>query len=163
MATGSQYSHMGIIYEKDGAYYVFEAIQPVQFTPLKLWMKRGENEHYVSKRLINSDSVLTSEAINKLKNVGEKFIGKNYDIYFGWSDERIYCSELVWKIYKEAIGIEIGSVQTLKEFNLTSEEVKAKLKERYGNNIPMNEVVISPVAIFNDKRLIVTSTTPINH
>jgi hypothetical protein len=55
LATNSKYSHMGIIYEDNGNYYVYEAIQPVKYTPLDAWIKRGKNGHFVVKRLKNSD------------------------------------------------------------------------------------------------------------
>ena len=51
LATNSKYSHMGIIYENDGAYFVYEAVQPVKLTPLQTWIQRGKNGHYVIKRL----------------------------------------------------------------------------------------------------------------
>jgi hypothetical protein len=31
--------------------------------------------------------------------------------------------------------------------------IKKKMKERYGNKIPMNEIVISPAAIFDSELL----------
>jgi hypothetical protein len=37
---------------------------------------------------------------------------------------------------------------------LTSDAVKKKMKERYGNEIPLNEIVISPASIFNSELLI---------
>lgn len=67
-----------------------------------------------------------------MKLIGERFLGKDYDIYFEWSDNRIYWSELVWKIYKEATNIEIGQLENLSDFNLSNKLVKKKLKERYG-------------------------------
>ncbi len=144
---------MGIIYINDGKYYVYEAIQPVKLTPLDEWIKRGENEHFIIKRLKNSKSILTKEKMQKLKKAGEKYNGKNYDIYFEWSDDKIYCSELVWKMYKEATGLEIGKLEKLKDFDLTDKIVKSKITERYGNNIPMNEPVISPESMFNSELL----------
>ena len=144
---------MGIIYINDGKYYVYEAIQPVKLTPLDEWIKRGENEHFVIKRLKNSKSILTKEKMQKLKKAGEKYNGKNYDIYFEWSDDKIYCSELVWKMYKEATGLEIGKLEKLKDFDLTDKIVKSKITERYGNNIPMNKPVISPESMFNSELL----------
>ena len=56
-------------------------------------------------------------------------MGKDYDLYFEWSNEKIYCSELVWKIYKEGAGIEIGELEELSSFDLTNEIVKRKMKE----------------------------------
>jgi hypothetical protein len=153
IATKSKYSHMGIIYKVDGEYMVYEAIQPVKLTPLQDWIERGENGHYVIKRLVNADKILTEETLTKMRAIGEKFNGKDYDIYFNWSDEKIYCSELVWKIYKEATGIEIGTLEKLSDFDLTNEIVKGKMKERYGDNIPMDEKVISPAEMFNSNKL----------
>jgi len=154
LATNSKYSHMGIIYENDDHFFVYEAVQPVKLTPLKEWINRGENGHYVIKRLKNADQILTHAVLTDMKRMGEQFKGKPYDIYFEWSDDRIYCSELVWKIYKQAADIEIGELEQLSDFDLTNEIVRAKMKERYGSNIPMGEKVISPAAMFYSKKLI---------
>ena len=154
IATNSKYSHMGIIYLEREKPYIFEAIQPVKLTPLKEWIDRGENGYYVIKRLKNADKVLNEQALKKMKKVGEKYKGKDYDIYFEWSDDKIYCSELVWKIYDEALGIEIGNMEQLSDFDLSNDAVKIKMKERYGDNIPMDEKVISPAAMYHSPNLI---------
>ena len=154
LATNSKYSHMGIIYENDEKFFVYEAVQPVKMTPLIEWINRGENGHYVIKRLENSDQILTKSIVSKMKQIGEQFKGKPYDIYFEWSDDKIYCSELVWKIFKQAVDIEIGQLEQLADFDLSNDIVKAKMKERYGDNIPMDEKVISPAAMFNSDKLI---------
>lgn len=152
-ATRSRYSHMGIIYFENNRAFVYEAVQPVKLTPLDEWIKRGENGHCVVKRLKNADTLLTPLAVSKMKKAGEKYLGKDYDIYFEWSDKRIYCSELVWKIYKEALNIEIGRLEHLRDFDLTGGTVKKKLAERYGNSIPLDEPVISPVSMFGSQKL----------
>lgn len=154
LATGSKYSHMGIVYLENGKAFVYEAVQPVRLTPFEEWINRGEDGHFVLKRLKNADSILTPETLEKLKKVGKKYQGKNYDIYFEWSDDKIYCSELVWKIYKEVTGIEIGKLQKLSEFDLSNDLVKKIMEERYGTNIPLEEKVISPVAMFESNELI---------
>jgi len=153
-ATGSKYSHMGIIYYLRGELFVYEATQPVRLTMINKWISSGKNGHYVIKRLRNAEEILTKEVLVDMKSIGEKFKGKNYDLYFEWSDERIYCSELVWKIYNEALGIEIGKLEKLSDFDLESEMVKKKMTERYGENIPMNEKVISPGQMFDSELLV---------
>lgn len=65
----------------------------------------------------------------------------------------IYCSELIWKVYQRATGIELGKLEKLSDFDLTNEAVKKKMKERYGDKIPMNEIVISPKAVFESELL----------
>jgi hypothetical protein len=154
LATNSKYSHMGIIYENDRKYFVYEAVQPVKLTPLQEWIKRGENGHYVVKRLKNSENILTDSVVKEMKVYGEKFKGRSYDLYFEWSDDKIYCSELVWKIYKDVANIEIGKIERLSDFDLSHKIVKSKMKERYGENIPMNEKVISPAEMFDSDKLI---------
>lgn len=154
LATNSKYSHMGIVYKKRGKLFVYEAVQPVKLTPLTEWIKRGEKNHFVAKRIKNAKEILTPETIKKLMSAGEKYKGKNYDIHFEWSDEKIYCSELVWKMYKEATGIEIGKLQKLSEFDLSNELVRKIMAERYGEKIPLDEDVISPVSMFNADNLI---------
>jgi uncharacterized protein YycO len=154
LATHSIYSHCGIILVTDNKYYVVEALQPVVVTPLEDFTARGDNNYYVVKRLKDRDAQFTPDAISKMKAFHKKNIGKPYDFYFGWSDDKIYCSELVWKMYKESTGLEVGKLKKLKEFDLTHPAVKEKLKERYGKNVPMEEPVISPESIFNSELLI---------
>lgn len=153
LATKSKYSHCGIVYKDKGELYVFEAVQPVKLTSLDKWIARGKEGHYVVKRLKNASDVLTLDNLVKMKTEGEKMLGKDYDLTFEWSDDRIYCSELVWKIYKRALDIEVGQLQQLKDFDLTSKEVKGKLEERYGTKIPLDEEVVSPADIFNSELL----------
>lgn len=154
LATKSKYSHCGLIYKEGNGLYVFEAVQPVKRTPLDKWIARGQNGKYVVKRLKNAEQILTHSTVKKMKKVGDSFKGKNYDSTFEWSDDNIYCSELIWKIYQRATGIEIGKLEKLSDFDLTNDVVKKKIKDRYGTNIPANEIVISPASIFDSELLI---------
>lgn len=152
LATHSKYSHCGIIFRVENVLVVLEAVQPVKLTPLKEWKERGENGHYVIKRL-SADSLLTDDVAGRMWQYGQAILGKNYDSYFEWSDDKIYCSELVWKAYKKATGLELVQLQTLKDFDLENAQVKAKLKEQFGNNLPLKEKVVSPSAIFDSELL----------
>lgn len=154
-ATHSKYSHMGIIFLRGNKAYVHEAIKTVQYTPLEKWVARGEGSHYVVKRLRNADRILTPQAVTKLRQAAEKFKGKPYDLTFEWSDSRMYCSELVWKIYNHALGLRVGRLQKLREFDLSDPIVKTKMKERYGKAIPMGETAISPGEMFSFEGLTV--------
>jgi hypothetical protein len=88
--------------------------------------------------------MITEKAIKRMKNVAGVHIGKKYDPYFGWSDDRLYCSEFVWKIYKRALDVELGKPRHIKEYKLDHPDVQKKLRERYGKNIPYDEPAISP-------------------
>ena len=153
LATKSKYSHCGIIYKIDGNFIVFEASSKVKKTPIKKWIESGKDHIYVVKRLKNASEILTSATLEKMKLISNKFNGKNYDSTFEWSDEKIYCSELIWKIYYQATGIEIGKLKKLKDFDLTSLKVKQIMANRYGVKIPLNNTVISPDDIFKSELL----------
>jgi uncharacterized protein YycO len=96
------------------------------------------------KRLKNAKAVLNTTVLEKMKSYGNQFNNKDYDLYFEWTDNKMYCSELVWKIYKNGAGIELCGLESLKSFNLENDLVKEILKERYGNTIPLEEKVVAP-------------------
>ncbi len=54
-ATGSRWSHMGVIVLRDGRPWVLEAIATVRYTPLPEWIARGAGHHFVAKRLRDAD------------------------------------------------------------------------------------------------------------
>ncbi|MDH5655285.1 MAG: YiiX family permuted papain-like enzyme [Spirochaetia bacterium] len=154
LATKSKYSHVGIIFFINKKPFVLEAVQPVGLYSLKNWTGMHNERHYVVKRLKNRDQILTDQVISQMKQTGFAFKGKNYDGAFSWTDEKMYCSELVWKIYKRVLNIEIGNLKKIKDFDLSSPEMKYQLNLRYGKNIPYNEPVISPGDMFLSQELI---------
>lgn len=138
LATHTDYSHTGMLVIRNKKPYVFEAVGPVKYTPLKQWIAHGEKGKYVVRRV---EGGLSVEQQQKLAQTAKRYLGKPYDFSFSWSDDRQYCSEVVWKVYQNALGMRVGEQQKLKEFDLSSPQVQAKLKERYGKNIPLEETV----------------------
>lgn len=154
-ATHSRYSHTGMIVLRNNIPYVFEAIGPVVFTPLQKFINRGEKGRYIIRRVKGG---LSATQQQKLAQMTKSYLGKPYDLAFSWTDDRQYCSEVVWKVYDRALGIQPGKLQKLKEFDLNSPVVRAKLNERYGRDIPLNETVISPQALFDAPQLETVAT-----
>src|ERR1700722_7275376 len=152
-ATGAIWRHMGMIGLRNGPPYVLEASATVRYTPLTQWVVYGVGRHFVIKRVADANGVLTSDAIARLDTVGASFLGRRYDTTFEWSDDRMYCSELVWKIYDRALEIEIGKLQQIRDFNLTDPTVAKLMTQRYGNAVPLDEPVISPVSMFDSPLL----------
>jgi hypothetical protein len=144
--TGSPYSHMGVIFLKNGAPVVCEAVGPVKYTLLSDWIKKGLDQHYVVKRL--DAPKLTAEQVKALRAAATAYEGKDYDFLFSWSDQEIYCSELVWKMFKSALGLEVGKMQRFGDFNLSSPQARTIVRERWGSKPPLNEPVITPASIF---------------
>ena len=155
LSSHSKYTHVGIILPNpfDGKLYVYESVGPVKFTAIQDWIAQGVGSHFVAKRLKKGDRVLTPAVLKKLKANALEYYGKPYDWLFEWSDDRIYCSELVWKIYKRSTGLEIGHPKKLKDFDLSSPVVQKLLKERYGGKVPWDEPIISPGQMFESDLL----------
>jgi hypothetical protein len=155
-ATRSELTHVGIVFHTDGRPFVYEAVQPVKRTPLSEWIKKGVGNKYEIKRLRDRDGVDFATVHEQAKS----FLGKNYDLEFRWTDEKLYCSELVWKAYQRAAKLELGTLKRLRDFNLSSRVAKQKLKERYGENVPYDMTVISPACIFSSELLITVPQKP---
>ncbi len=153
LATGSRWTHVGIIFKHRGRLKVFEAVQPVKVTSLRSFIRRGHRRHYVVKRLKDAEQLLTPAVLKKMRRLGRGFLGKNYDYTFQWSDRRIYCSELVWKLYQRAAGITLAKPRAAGTFQLSHPHVQRKIKERYGGRFNPAEPVVSPGQLFDSPRL----------
>lgn len=142
-ATNSKYTHCGIVFEQDGQLYVLEAVQPVKVVTLDSFRKRSRIFH---ARRLKDQSKLNAAAMEKGLTWGRKQIGKDYDPLFKWDDENLYCSELVWKIYKQSTGLELCETKTFKSYFLEKPVVRQVIQKRYGDvdNLPENEPVVAP-------------------
>ena len=150
LAQHSKWTHCGVVFHIGGKAYVYEAVEPVKYTPLKVWIARGKDGAYCAKRL---KSPLTASTVEKMKTVGAKYKGKHYDTLFQWSDSRMYCSELIWKIYFEGAGIEVCKPNHFSDYSISLPRVKKLIKERYGDKFDPSEQIVSPQAIFKSKLL----------
>jgi len=143
LATKSKYTHVGIILNDNGNLMVYHAVEPVKKNTIAEFLEYSADGRYELMRL-KDPSVLTDAVQKKLTALATAQLGKHYDLAFSWDDKQLYCSEYVWKIYKEATGLELGALKPLGSFDLSHPAVQAKLKERYGNDIPLKENMIAP-------------------
>jgi hypothetical protein len=149
LATHSKYNHCGMLFFEDNEWVVYEAVQPVSKIALSDFNSRGTG---TVMRLANKS--LTAADITKLKAVFKGYENKNYDLAFNWSDDRLYCSELVYKLYNKGLNIELCKPRKLSDFDLSNPLVKQKLNEKYNGHIPLNEPMVSPQDIFSSALLI---------
>ncbi len=161
-ATKSLYSHIGVVQEINGKFFVVEAISRVSKTPIKRWIRRGRFGKFTVMRY----KYLTPSRQRRLKTSLKRFMGKRYDKYFLFDKKRIYCSELVYLVYKN-IGVKLGKIQKVKELDFNNYLVKRLVKKRYKKH-PLctkngdfkscwkkilNQKLITPKAISKDRRL----------
>jgi hypothetical protein len=150
IATESPYSHVGVVHIREGKPFVYEAISTVSLTPLRKWIARGNKKHFMVKRL---KSDLPPEKEKALHQAGKRFQGLPYDLLFEWSDNKMYCSELVWKIYK-SIGIELSPMRPMKDYKFDHPVVQKLLRARWGKNVDWDEPMVAPADLVKSKHLI---------
>lgn len=150
LATRSKWTHLGILFHRNGVAYVYEARGPVGYRTLSAFLSSGVGGKYMVRRYRKP---LSTADLERLRAAGEALMGRPYDLYFEWDDSRIYCSELVWKIFHRGLGVSIGERQKLGDFDLSDPRVKKILRERYGDRIPKGETVVSPAAIATSSAL----------
>lgn len=151
-ASGSEWTHVGMLVVNNGKWYVAEAIGPVKSTPLQDFINRGKNKEYKIFRYKNFDpKTMTTALYTAIKRQN-----KPYDIYFEMSNERTYCSELVYKAMQEVTGRPAGTLQRFKDLRLDGPYVKALIKKRLtdtGRELNPEEPIITPIQQMRDVNL----------
>lgn len=137
-ATHSQWSHCGIIIEKTDGLYVLEAISTVSLTPYQQWVDRGRGKRVGVKRY-------TEEPV-KIKY--SKYLGKPYDLAFKFDNGKLYCSELVYDIYKRQLGVELCKPRPVRDYNLYGME-----KQLSKRGISKDQLVVAPSDLYDSKLL----------
>jgi hypothetical protein len=151
LATHSEFTHCGVVLPKDGQLLVYEAVGPVRAISLEQWIGQGIDSSFEIRRLIAAETVLTDSVLASMRASAERHLGRSYDFAFGWSDELLYCSELVWKVFSRGAGIELTELRKLKDYDLTNPAVQSKLAERYGQDIPYDEPMVAPSDLAESK------------
>ena len=132
-ATGSTWSHCGIIIEKPDGLYVLEAAATVRLTPYDKWKSKGRRGIVKARRYTDKP----------VKIKYSKYLGKPYDLAFRFDNNSWYCSELVYDIYKKQLGIEICKPRLVSSYTLV--ELDGMLKKR---GIKPTQLVVAPSDLY---------------
>lgn len=151
-ATGSPWTHCGMVFHRQGSWQVLEASKKVKWTPLSEWIAQGKDLSLEVRRVDSAVFRPDSSGLAALEQSASRHIGKPYDLVFGWSDSAIYCSELPWKAYR-GIGVDLGLVQTLRQLNLSSPEAKDLIQRRGHLGIRWEDSLVTPSGLRNSPRL----------
>jgi hypothetical protein len=141
--TQSEWCHCGVVDYKDGQWVVCEAVgSGVRYTPLYYFLLRGDKFHFAAYRLT---APLRHHASLFAASCAQ-YVGRPYDIQYELDDEKIYCSELVYKAYKVATGETLGVVQRFGDLNWQPH--KDDIIYYHGNgDLPLDREVVTPASI----------------
>ncbi|HYG50536.1 MAG TPA: YiiX/YebB-like N1pC/P60 family cysteine hydrolase [Flavobacteriales bacterium] len=147
LATGSEYTHCAVFWQpkfrRNDRAVIIEANQGIQFTPFKEFIQERDGSVLLVMRLKERDKKINRKKEHDFFEKALRWATRPYDGEFRWSDDRLYCSELVYKLYSH-IGIRLCPLKKLRDYDLSSPLVKTELEKRYGKNIPYEEPVVAP-------------------
>lgn len=127
LATGSAYTHVGIVdFNAAGQPVVLEAVRTTRETPLADWLTQGRDGAVAIYRYD-----LTPDQALAVTQAARRHFGKRYDPYFHASEDQLYCSELVYIAFRDGIGVDLGTMQSLGDLNLNNAAVRALIGERW--------------------------------
>lgn len=137
-ATGSQWTHCGVIVMKKGEPYVLEASSVVKLTPWEQWKQRGKGGIISMKRYTDKP----------VKIRYSQYLGKPYDLAFKFDNGKWYCSELVYDIYLKQLGVKLCEPRPISDYHLVGMD---KTMRRRG--ISRDQLAVAPVDLFDSKLL----------
>ena len=136
IGTMSKWTHCGVVVNTPEGMKVLEASKTVKLTPFNSFIGRAKNENWCIKR--------PKQKLTKPINYN-KYIGQPYDLEFKFNNGKMYCSELVWLVYKEQ-GIELCKPRKVSSFAMTRLPKVKKLMDKRG--ISMDQKAVAPVDIY---------------
>lgn len=139
LATGSPLTHCGVIVMKNGEPYVLEASGTLRVTPLARFIKRGRFGAYWLKRPKDVENVKIRYA---------HLLGRRYDLAFSFNNDKYYCSELVYDIYKYRQNVELCKPKPISSYFTLG--MKRTMKRRGMNP---DGLVVAPSDIFSSNKL----------
>lgn len=146
--TRSPYSHCGIVAKKDNQWIVFEAYRGVSATPLKTFLCRGRDGGFAVYRLRDDHR----QNIPQTLACCENYLGRPYDIRYRLDDEKIYCSELIYKAYRDATnGQQLGELRRFGDMNWRP--YKTLIEQVEGGDVPVDREMITPVELAKARQL----------
>ena len=144
MGTRSTITHCGVMVMKDGKPYVLETQKTLVLTPLKKFIARGKDGKYWHKR----------PKLDNIKIEYSSYLGKPYDLAFKFDNGKFYCSELIYDVYLNQLGIELCKPKTIDDYLILGShripKIKCAVQKR---GITMEQYAVAPVDVFNSKEL----------
>jgi hypothetical protein len=137
-ATGSPFSHCGILHQVGTEWKVIEAIGPVKETSVTAWEMQGRDGRFTVYRL----KPKYRDKIAAFIKAAQGYEGLPYDLHYDMDDKAIYCSELIYKAFRKATGEELGHLQKLSE--LKWQPYVPVIKQLEGGAVPLDRFLITP-------------------
>lgn len=137
--TQSRYSHTGLVARGRSGLVVVEAVGPVKETRLDAWLRRGKQGRVTVLRLAPGLRGRIPEIVAQARS----YRGRPYDRLMEWDDEKLYCSELVYKAVHRVTGVALAPHVRLGDLNWRPFE--REIRQAAGGVLPLERAMITPI------------------
>lgn len=146
--THSHFSHCGVVVRRDDEWHVIEAAALVTTTPLEEWIDRGRHNQFAAFRLKTEYEPIIPQFVDALHT----YLGRPYDTLYEMGDGTIYCSELIYKGFRDATGEELGKLVRLGD--LDWQPYRDTIIRYGGDPPPLDRIMITPKHLAEAEQLI---------
>lgn len=141
-------NHVGIIVGHNGNdYLVAESCVPLsKTTTLTKFVRRSQHQHYAIRRLTTP---LTEQQKLAICEQVPPRLNILYHTGFKFDSKRQFCSKFVYEIYRDALQIELGKIETFND--LINANPNAKLtfwKLWFFGKIPWHRKTVTPASLW---------------
>lgn len=137
-ATDSPWSHCGIVARENGQWFVYEAYGHVQRVPLREFWHRSRRNRLAVYRWRERERQHVSGLLAQVRLQ----MGLPYDSRYEMDDEKIYCSELIYKAFLAVTGRPLGELVRLGDLNWQPHQ--ALIEKLEGGPVPLDRMMITP-------------------
>ena len=120
----------------------------MEATPLKEFLFRGRNHGFAVYRLRSPYQGHIPAILAKV----QRYLGRPYDVRYRMDDEKIYCSELIYKAYQESSdGEQLGRLVRLGDLNW--EPYVSTIEHFEQGPVPLDREMITPIELARAEQL----------
>jgi hypothetical protein len=136
----TKYNYVGVIFMEDGIPMVYHATEPISKTHLEAFIDLSEGRDYKIKRL-SEQNLLNTDVIQTMHTFAKAKLHSHYDGKLSLTNDELYNSEFVYKMYQHALGIKLSEPKPLAD--LKNDPLTLDfLKEAYGDQILNEKMVV---------------------
>ena len=105
-------------------------------------------------RMVEPDKYMHPGVVRELDMITRNYINRPADPQLSWDNDKVYSSELVWKVYLQILMLqEISITSNMVDLKWSKPAAKRYLNEHFKGQIPSKQVLIFPDAIYNSQLL----------
>lgn len=152
-ATGSWTNHVGVVVDIDGAEpTIAESTVPLaKTTPLSKFVGRSELGRVAVMRM---RAPLDAQKQVRIRQASEARMGIRYDTGFDLASKGLFCSRLVYEVFLEATGTEVGEVENFGTLLTKNPQADLRFwKAWFLGSIPWSRKTVTPASVMHSKEL----------